>query len=114
MNNGLYENGELLTRYVNIIAQKEAIKVENKLLDGSFHIQTIGAPADVLNMRIFVVGEETKEKIDEAEALCSEVTVVMNGKYWTGIIRSVPSWQRRSTNVYEAEMTLLVREKGVV
>lgn len=109
---GLYINDNLITPYTVATEDIEAIKVENRLLDGSYHVQTIGVPATILVVRLHV-SRENKHYIDQAAGLGQPVKIVENGVSWLGYIRqSNLSWKRIS-KMYKTEFTLLVTEKGV-
>ena len=92
---GLYSaTNDLITRYVNVVPKKDTIKVENRLLDGTFHVQTIGTSADLLDVKLQAVSEPVRARIDTAEATAEEVRIIFGNRYWDGIIRTSLSWEK--------------------
>lgn len=110
---GLYTpDGSLLTnRVASVIPGYDSIKITNRLLDGSFHIQTIGVGARICKASFFA-SESAKDTIDIYESTGTPVKVTGSGKYYTGIIKNAPEWERLAPGLYKTSITLLVSEEG--
>jgi hypothetical protein len=111
---GLYSaTNDLITRYVNVVPKKDTIKVENRLLDGTFHVQTIGTSADLLDVKLQAVSESVRARIDTAEATAEEVRIVFDNMYWEGIIRAPLSWEKVA-GVFSTSFEFLVIRTGTL
>lgn len=105
---GLYTyDGTLITPYVSVIPRKETIKIENRLLDGSFHIQTIGTSADVLQVTLQVASEAGRARIDLMEATGEELRIIVGTEEWYGLIRNALQWEKRA-GIFKTTFDLLV------
>ena len=116
MSSALYKIDDTLISkvIVSVIPDYETIEVENKLLDGTIHIQTVGQPARVVNVNTVTVNTENKKLIDTCKATKTPVKVVLDDDYYIGIIRGVPSWARVKSGVFQVSLTLIVSEEGAV
>ena len=111
---GLYSaTNDLITRYVNVVPKKDTIKVENRLLDGTFHVQTIGTSADLLDVKLQAVSESVRARIDTAEATAEEVRIIFGNRYWDGIIRTSLSWEKVA-GVFNTSFEFLVIRTGTL
>jgi hypothetical protein len=110
----LYTSTDVLitSRVIAVIPGYDTLKVVNRLLDGSFHVQTIGTGGRVVNISL-VADETSKDTIDIAESNCAPVKVTAGTKYYTGVIKEAPKWDRPSPDVYRTSLILLVYEEGV-
>lgn len=94
MSNGLYiKDGERLSVDIERLQEtRQGQVITSTLLDGSFHIQTVG------NARLQVVFDcystvENKSKIDRLYFEGALVTVKYNEKEYNGRIEKQPSWE---------------------
>lgn len=111
---GLYSaTNDLITRYVNVVPKKDTIKVENRLLDGTFHVQTIGTSADLLDVKLQAVSEPVRARIDIAEATAEELRIVFGNMYWDGIIRTSLIWEKVA-GVFNTSFEFLVLRTGTL
>lgn len=114
MDTGLYSAElALITAYVSVVPKKDTIKVENRLFDGTFHVQTIGTSADLLDVKLHAVNETVRARIDTAEATAEEVRIVFGAQYWDGIIRESLKWEKIAMT-FKTSFELLVVRSGTV
>jgi len=105
----------LITEHVtSVIPDYEIQEVENRLLDGSFHVQTIGQPARTCAVDLIVTSTIAKETIDTYKAIKTPVKVTADGKYYIGTIRGLPQWTKNAPGIYQTSLVLLVTEEGSV
>jgi len=103
-----------ISSYVTqVIPSYETIKVENRCLDGTFHIQTIGTPARICTVE-FICLEAGKILVDTAEGSGESLTITGASKYYTGAIRKAPDWNRVAPGLYKTTIILLVSAEGAV
>ncbi len=100
-------------RLLTAIPAYESIKIENRLLDGSYHIQTIGIGGRILNCSL-ITEVEGKDLIDIYESTGAPVKAISGGKYYIGTIRNTPVWNYIGVGRYRTNLTLLVSEEGDV
>jgi hypothetical protein len=112
----LYDSNDTLItdRVSSVMPGYDVIKVTNRLLDGSYHVQTIGTAARIVTATFTVTSETTKDTVDLADAQATLLKVTGSSKYYTGIIKDTPSWDRLAPGIYRTTITLLVSEEGAV
>lgn len=98
---------------IRVIPSYETIKVENRCLDGSFHVQTIGTPARICTVE-FICLEAGKILVDTAEGSGESLTITGGSKYYTGIVRKSLDWSRVAPGLYKTTIVLLVNDEGDV
>jgi len=110
----LYTSDDVLItdRVTSVIPDYEITEVENKLLDNSIHIQTIGNPARVCEVSLIVTSVTDKNNIDTYKSLKTPVKVTADENYYTGIIRGSPKWEKIAPATYKTSFTLIVTEEG--
>jgi len=111
----LYTTADVLItdRITAVIPGLDTIKVTNRLLDGSYHFQTIGTGVKVVSASL-VATEAAKETIDTYESICTPVKVISGTKYYAGVIKEAPSWDRLAPGLYRASVSIVVSEEGTV
>jgi hypothetical protein len=80
----------------NVILAKprqETTEVKNRLLDGSWHIQTVGDPAHSFELE-FVVLATAQETIDALAANKTPLRLHRHGADYIGIIDGNPDWEQ--------------------
>ena len=96
----------LLTPYVSLITNQEPMKIVNHLLDGTYHVQILGA-TQVAELEIYAdnVG---KALLETADRNGEQLSVVIRDKNWQGILLSLGTWKRISQKYYQttAKMSL--------
>lgn len=106
----------ITTTVLLALPQLEAIKIENRLLDGSYHYQTIGEPGTIVEVEV-IVGETGRSTVDDAEAEAAPLTVERDTTYYTGILRSPVSWRlvrpgAEADRLYRGTFVMAVTEEG--
>lgn len=84
-------NNKVLAQVLGFIHGIEQSKIVSKALDGTIHIQTIGAGTKHASVAIACTREECA-LIDKAEADGSLVNVTYRDKQYSGYIESALSW----------------------
>jgi hypothetical protein len=108
----------LTTIITSCIPRQESIKIENKLLNGSLTLQTIGDPFDLRDLEV-IVTEASLILLNEIESTGESVTLEMDGQTYTGPIRKPPQWSVERPGVsarrlYRGTFTMIVDSEGVV
>ncbi len=116
----IYDGGmNLLSGVVTrLIPRLEPIKVESRLLDGSYHFQTIGEPGTVVDVEA-MFSWASKDTLDAHAAGGEMVRVETAESYWVGVIRDVPAWELSrpgpvAQRLYRGAFTLAVAEQGAL
>jgi len=114
MKAGVYDSSlALITDLIGeAVPLNDGIKVLHRLLDGSYHIQTIGQPAKKLRVLLYA-GIDGVEKINCAEATGAIIYVFVRGKLRKGRVEYPVEWNKEAYNYYAGELMLLVEvEEG--
>jgi hypothetical protein len=110
---GLFDSlGVLITPYINIIPRQNTVKVVNRLLDGDLHVQAIGGPAKLLKADIRVLTYEDKQRLEDAVATCSQVTIKERGTYWNCIFLGEELYWTKRAGVFRAEAEMAILTTG--
>ena len=95
------------------------ITVENKLLDGTKHIQIIGTPAKYLTFEVLANHNQTSA-INEAQSIGEKLKLTIDSKYYIGFVNK-PTWERfspRNPNpervFYTTSLRIDVTEEGSI
>jgi hypothetical protein len=110
---GLYNSGNnLLTSHVkDVRISSEPRLIENALLDGTAHIQTVGTALSVANVSVFA-SDEDAEAIDDYIGTGGLITVNYLTKFVTGYARAVPSWSDAGYRYYLGTIQILITSSG--
>lgn len=99
--------------------QFENITIENKLLDGTTHIQIIGTPAKFLTFEVLANHNQSSD-INEAQSIGEKLKLTVDSKYYIGFV-SKPSWERFSSRYqnperifYTTSIRLDITEEGTI
>lgn len=112
-------NNNLITREIsNVLPDYEVNKVKNKLLDGTYHVQSIGTPLRIVNVDCNVA-EVGKSMITEAYNVDKPIRLNWYGKYYIGLIHESPKWTiyvkgNNNKRNYAAQFTIVVSEEGSI
>ncbi|HZK44365.1 MAG TPA: hypothetical protein VFC73_08820 [Syntrophomonadaceae bacterium] len=93
----------------------ETNQIENKLLDGSLHIQTIGEPLKIFKVEVLST-KENAEKINEMQNIGEEIYLVAETRKYRGLIRKPIIWTMKGmyqgkTTKYIGEVELVILEE---
>lgn len=98
------------------ILEPEIIKIKNKLLDGTYHIQSIGSALTIIGITCYVK-KTNKEKIDDLYINDEPVKLTKEGKYYIGLISDKPVWSvftKGTYGLYETKFKIAVSEEGSI
>jgi hypothetical protein len=119
MISSLYDSSNnLITETLSeVLPHLDSIKIKNRLLNGTYHIQTVGTAITLIDITC-TVNETGKQTIDDSEAVCSPITLKRDGKYYKGLILNPPQWNNlikgdTTRRKYTGQFTLTVTEEGV-
>jgi hypothetical protein len=115
---GLYDNTDtLITKRVQTcIAAPDVLEIEHRTLDGQYTIDQIGTSAEIADAIVYLTAAQ-KLIFDYHKRIGAPVKVIFDGRYYTGIIRGRPNYQRIPATdgpKFETMFTLLVSEQGAV
>lgn len=82
--------------------QYESIQVKNKLLDGSYHIQTIGDPASYIEF-VILSNHNQVATISQAQAIGEALKLIVDDKYYIGLLDDRPQWKRITMRYKDAD-----------
>lgn len=116
----LYDDSDnLITdKIAESLITPQVIKITNSLLDGTYHIQSIGNAAKNISIACYVY-EPGKAKIDNAYITDAHLKLMKDGKFYVGIIIKEPEWKLFLTGteqkrIYLAKFTMNIQSEGVV
>lgn len=93
---------------------QEQTQVVNRLLDGSWHVQTIGQPRHSYELEFVVTGDK-REQIDGIASAKNLVRLERHGEIYTGIIRDEgPGWDQVIGSTDPAKTKLICRVVMIV
>lgn len=98
------------------LISEDPLIIKNRLLDGTYHVQTIGSSVKKNNLTI-KVNEAGKLKIDEAFAECKPLKFETNDKYYIGTIDSKPSYsylKRENSPQYSIDFSMNITTEGLL
>jgi len=105
----------LITDLVNTaILNPDVIHIKNRLLDGTYHIQTIGEAITVIDCIIYA-DAVNKAKIDYLYTRGEPVKLDKLDKWYKGIITELGGWKVFVVGeLYEVSFKIFVSDSGVV
>lgn len=111
----LYDkNNSLISNLIHsAILNPDIIKIENRLLDGTYHTQSIGERMDVFFITMYV-DEAGKAKFDNLYATQEPVKLIKRNKYYIGNIKEKEEWEMFSKDLYTTSFHLVVGQEGFV
>lgn len=98
----------------------ESIKIKNKLLDGSCHVQTVGDPIKYKDFIALADGDQT-EMLNHMEAVGEPLKLIEGSKYYIGMIDAQIKWDRKSGwyadkkwERHQGQIKMNIQSEGVV
>ena len=103
-------NNTCAAHVLSVIPDQEAVKMENKTLNGKVHIQTLGDPIDLAVVRCLSTYTQW-QNLTDAAAKSVPVYVDFEGDQYDGVITGNPSATiftkgSRATRLYQVNFTL--------
>ncbi len=106
--------GETITSMLEPVRpSQETTEIENVLLSGEVHLQTIGAARRVFTLSVYVSGARQRD-LDGYAELKSVLELVRQGRSYSGILRGSPVWElvipglEEERSIYRGELVFLV------
>lgn len=100
-----------LAEVLNFTPASDRTKIETRLYNGTYQVQTIGAINLKPKITVLVRTIEQLEAVNEAEASCELLTLTYLNRTYTGYLSGQPSWEPalRGSH-YVAQMDFMVIE----
>lgn len=114
----LYDiNNNLITSLItSIVSNLDVNHITNRLLDGTYHIQTVGDAIKVISVTCHVY-KEKKNILDGLFVRCEPIKLLQNGKYHTGLIGDDLKWRISANStppLYETTFNIYVKNEEVI
>ena len=119
MNKLVDNDNNFITREIsNVLISFDTNKIQNRLLDGTYHVQTIGDPIKVITINCNM-SEDGKSRIDEAYNIDKPIRIDWYGKYYIGLINDYPNMSVyvKGSDIkrrYAVEIKLVVETEGLI
>lgn len=98
----------------------DVIKVKNKLIDGSYHVQIIGSPVKYYTFEI-LANQIQVDVINLAVSKGELLKLIIEEKYYIGMIEESEEWTLLALNrndktktIYSAKLQLNVSQEGFI
>lgn len=98
----------------------DVIKVKNKLIDGSYHVQIIGSPVKYYTFEI-LANQIQVDVINLAVSKGELLKLIIEEKYYIGMIDGIDEWtglvyrqQDKANTIYSAKLQLNVSQEGSI
>jgi len=98
----------------------DVIKVKNKLIDGSYHVQIIGSPVKYYTFEI-LANQIQVDVINLAVSKGELLKLIIDEKYYIGMIDGIDEWtglvyrqQDKANTIYSAKLRLNISEEGTL
>ena len=98
----------------------DVIKVKNKLIDGSYHVQIIGSPVKYYTFEI-LANQIQVDVINLAVSKGQLLKLIIEEKYYIGMIEESEEWTLLALNrndktktIYSAKLQLNVSQEGSI
>lgn len=106
---GIYTTGNvLITDHISDeVPNKEAYLITNRLLDGSWHMQTIGEPAAEIDLAAYteLSGLQT---LNTLQATGTQIKIIARGQSYEGYIQGKIAWAETAPGYYQGTMKILI------
>ena len=113
--NGIYDyNNNLITKRIqSVVSYPEIVEIENQLLNGQIHIQTVGTGITICNVAANLSMSQ-KLLFETQKKTMAPIKVVFDGRQYTGLIRGIPVYDRIKKDHFTVTFTLIVQTEGTV
>jgi len=98
----------------------DTIKVKNKLIDGSYHVQVVGSPVKYYTFEI-LANQIQVDVINLAVSKGELLKLIIDEKYYIGMIDGIDEWtglvyrqQDKANTIYSAKLRLNISEEGTL
>ena len=114
MSYGLFNSDDIVIseRLTEVMPLPNVYQIENRLLDGSYHIHTVGVAAKKVMVE-FYINETGRNEVNEHRAEAKPLTIKYNNRYYSGLIDGDPAWNLLFPLFYRGRITLSVIAEGV-
>lgn len=87
--------GEILSIGIRSLSplKYDSVQVKNRLLDGSYHVQTIGSPQKYFEFEI-LSNHNQVDKLNLSETIGEELRLIIDDKIYIGYIDEEMDWKR--------------------
>lgn len=89
----LQKNGVKIAGILSFLPATEGNKIVSRLYDGTYHVQTIGTPAECADINIVVTSQDMLRVVNAAEAAGDILIAHYKGVDYAGYIENRVSWQ---------------------
>lgn len=90
----VHSTNTLISDRIPLVTPKQEItEVTNRLLDGSWHVQTIGDPAHSFEIELVIPGDR-REELDTLAARKTTLRLERHGEQHLGIISGAIDWEQ--------------------
>lgn len=119
MRSKLYRDDILITdKIAEVLIDPDAIKIRRRLLDGTYHVQSIGSTARNIRLDCYVT-EAGKTIIDQAFEEDAHLKLIKDGKYYIGLLIDDPKWNitikgSPANRLYTVKLVINIQSEGVV
>lgn len=96
---------------LDVTISREPHLIENVLMDGTVHMQTVGTAPRVATI-IMCASDATAEMIDDYVSSATKLRVKWLTRYAAGYIRAVPKWSEVGFRYYKATVEMVVSSAG--
>ena len=112
------QNNLITNKISNVLPDVDVIKVKNRLLDGTYHTQTIGEPLKIFDITCNL-NENGRNILINAYITDMPIKLNWYGKYYVGLIFENPQWTiyvkgNDTKRIYGAQFRLAVSEEGSI
>lgn len=107
------QNNLITNLVLTAILNPDIIKVANRLLDGTYHTQTIGDKLNIIDVTCYVT-KAKKLVIDNMYVTDEPIKLVKDGKYYIGLMAEKSKWEEFSKDLMMTSFKLMVQSEGLI
>ena len=116
----IYINDNLITdKITDYLPYKDIDKVRNKLIDGTFHIQTTAElPIKIIQITCNVT-QSNKDTFEDAYIIDNPIRFEYEGKFYEGLLMDKPKYKsitilKDDSRMYEISFEFVASVEGVI